>query len=423
MDAATLNIGASSFARDDMAKRRALAVKYLDRSWPNLRLDPRIAHRADLRAPGAPTSSPRGRARRSREAAPEPSSSAATASSTRSASAAWRACTSRAWTARAAFRSGSRSSASTRTSSRTISSSTCSSTRRASRPASTTPNVAQVFDLGKDDNTYWIAMEYLHGEPLREVMRRAEERRHAHPARARVRASAPTPPRVSTPRTSCAARTASCSASSTATSRRTTSSSPTTATPRSSTSASPRSADRLSSDPRGHAQGQARVHVARAGARRRGRSHDGHLRARRRALGAHDQPAPLPDGYRSRHAREGAGLHRPAARRRSCRGYPLELESVVMKALAKTQAGPLPRPRASSRARCSSFLMRRGVFVGPEEVAQFVTQRLRRPHPEARGAPRVGRGGHVDHQRRAGALARLDDGHGQRGAAQPRSGA
>jgi serine/threonine-protein kinase len=37
-------------------------------------------------------------------------------------------------------------------------------------------NVAQVFDLGKDDNTYWIAMEYLHGEPLREVMRRAEEK-------------------------------------------------------------------------------------------------------------------------------------------------------------------------------------------------------------------------------------------------------
>src|SRR5438105_9580334 len=35
-------------------------------------------------------------------------------------------------------------------------------------------NVAQVFDLGKDDNTYWIAMEYLHGEPLREIMRRAE---------------------------------------------------------------------------------------------------------------------------------------------------------------------------------------------------------------------------------------------------------
>ncbi len=37
------------------------------------------------------------------------------------------------------------------------------------------PNVAQVFDLGKTEDTYWIAMEYLHGEPLREVMRRTEE--------------------------------------------------------------------------------------------------------------------------------------------------------------------------------------------------------------------------------------------------------
>ena len=42
-------------------------------------------------------------------------------------------------------------------------------------------NVAQVFDLGKDDNTYWIAMEYLHGEPLREIMRRAEEVRTTVP--------------------------------------------------------------------------------------------------------------------------------------------------------------------------------------------------------------------------------------------------
>ncbi|HEU4404922.1 MAG TPA: serine/threonine-protein kinase [Polyangiaceae bacterium] len=36
-------------------------------------------------------------------------------------------------------------------------------------------NVAQVFDLGEDGGTYWIAMEYLHGEPLREVMRAVEE--------------------------------------------------------------------------------------------------------------------------------------------------------------------------------------------------------------------------------------------------------
>jgi serine/threonine-protein kinase len=37
------------------------------------------------------------------------------------------------------------------------------------------PNVAQVYELGKHDDTYWIAMEYLHGEPLRELMRRMEE--------------------------------------------------------------------------------------------------------------------------------------------------------------------------------------------------------------------------------------------------------
>ena len=37
------------------------------------------------------------------------------------------------------------------------------------------PNVAQVFDLGKHRDTYWIAMEYLHGEPLREVVRAVEE--------------------------------------------------------------------------------------------------------------------------------------------------------------------------------------------------------------------------------------------------------
>jgi serine/threonine-protein kinase len=38
-------------------------------------------------------------------------------------------------------------------------------------------NVAQVFDLGKDEHSYWIAMEYLHGEPLREVMRHLEDTR------------------------------------------------------------------------------------------------------------------------------------------------------------------------------------------------------------------------------------------------------
>ncbi len=37
------------------------------------------------------------------------------------------------------------------------------------------PNVATVIDLGEDDEGYFIAMEYLHGEPLREIVRRAED--------------------------------------------------------------------------------------------------------------------------------------------------------------------------------------------------------------------------------------------------------
>ncbi|HSQ65798.1 MAG TPA: protein kinase [Polyangiaceae bacterium] len=44
------------------------------------------------------------------------------------------------------------------------------------------PNVATVFELGKQDDSFWIAMEYLHGEPLREIMRRCDELRTTMPA-------------------------------------------------------------------------------------------------------------------------------------------------------------------------------------------------------------------------------------------------
>jgi serine/threonine-protein kinase len=42
-------------------------------------------------------------------------------------------------------------------------------------------NVAQVTELGEGEGNYWIAMEYLHGEPLREVMRSIEEGAPAMP--------------------------------------------------------------------------------------------------------------------------------------------------------------------------------------------------------------------------------------------------
>jgi serine/threonine protein kinase len=40
----------------------------------------------------------------------------------------------------------------------------------------THPNIVQIFDLGKIDKTYYIAMEYVHGRDLRSIMKRAKER-------------------------------------------------------------------------------------------------------------------------------------------------------------------------------------------------------------------------------------------------------
>jgi serine/threonine-protein kinase len=62
------------------------------------------------------------------------------------------------------------------------------------------PNVATVFELGKHEDTYWIAMEYLHGEPLREVMRRTEETGQPMPPRSPAESS-PMPPRLAFRRT------------------------------------------------------------------------------------------------------------------------------------------------------------------------------------------------------------------------------
>ncbi len=152
-------------------------------------------------------------------------------------------------------------------------------------------------------------------------------------------------------------------------------------------------------DARWHAQGQARVHVAGAGARRRGRPHHRHLRARRGPLGDHDQPAPLPHGHRSRHPREGDGLrghaaldHRPqlpgGARERRHEGA------------RQAQAGPLPDgarvlPRAPAVPRAQRPL--RGSGGGGE----LRPHRVRRSHPQARRAPGLGGRGDVDRQRRS----------------------
>jgi hypothetical protein len=40
----------------------------------------------------------------------------------------------------------------------------------------THPNIVQIFDLGKIDKSYYIAMEYIHGRDLRSILKRAKER-------------------------------------------------------------------------------------------------------------------------------------------------------------------------------------------------------------------------------------------------------
>jgi len=45
----------------------------------------------------------------------------------------------------------------------------------------THPNIVQIFDLGRIDRSYYIAMEYVHGRDLRTILRRAKERRVAVP--------------------------------------------------------------------------------------------------------------------------------------------------------------------------------------------------------------------------------------------------
>ena len=37
----------------------------------------------------------------------------------------------------------------------------------------THPNIVQIFDLGRIEKSYYIAMEYVHGRDLRTILRRA----------------------------------------------------------------------------------------------------------------------------------------------------------------------------------------------------------------------------------------------------------
>jgi eukaryotic-like serine/threonine-protein kinase len=49
------------------------------------------------------------------------------------------------------------------------------------------PNIAQIYDLGEVDGIYYIAMEYVHGEAISEVNKRAIQRRGAMPVALKCR--------------------------------------------------------------------------------------------------------------------------------------------------------------------------------------------------------------------------------------------
>ena len=104
-------------------------------------------------------------------------STGATASCRTSPTAGWPRSTSR-WTPASTVTWPSRSCATTWP--RTRRSSAGSAARPAPRPGSRTPTSSSVFDQGEDDGTMFLAMEYVPGQTLREVMKR---RGPAHPPR------------------------------------------------------------------------------------------------------------------------------------------------------------------------------------------------------------------------------------------------
>ena len=132
------------------------------------------------------------------------------------------------------------------------------------------PNIVSIYDRGEAEGTYYIAMEYLDGRTLKELIRA-----RAAPDARRDRVHAPDPRARSASRTG--------TGSSTATSSRTTCSS--TATGRLKVTDFGIARAGASADDRGRLDHRHRaVPLAGAGARRAGRPALRHLLARRRAL-------------------------------------------------------------------------------------------------------------------------------------------
>src|SRR5260370_35806280 len=59
----------------------------------------------------------------------------------------------------------------------------------------THPSIVQIFDLGRIDKSYYIAMEYVHGRDLRTILKRAKEKGLRMPLDLCLRVAGPASPR------------------------------------------------------------------------------------------------------------------------------------------------------------------------------------------------------------------------------------
>ena len=268
-------------------------------------------------------------------------------------------------------------------------------------------NIAQIFDLGKVDDSYFIALEYVHGKDLRAIFDRCKQqagdgcrdadragllRRHEGVRGARLRAQQAR-----------RARGASCT-SCTATSRRRTCSSRYEGEVKLIDFGIAKAAGKASKTQAGHPQGQVRLHVARAGARAAARSAQRHLRASA-SCSTSCSPA---SGCSS--ARATSRRWRRCATSRSCRRRPTTGRSPTSSSASCSRRWPrtsriatrtrstctttcrrsCTRPASSTRARISAAWMKK-TFAKEIEEETAKLEQYRADRAAGRGAAEVSR--------------------------------
>ena len=153
------------------------------------------------------------------------------------------------------------------------------------------------------------------------------------------------------------------------------------ATSSSSISASRARRTRIAQEQDRHAQGQVRLHVARAGDRPPARRPLRRVLGRRRARRAAHRPAPVRRGDRARRAADGA---RRAARapRQVRRRHRARAQRIVRKALKK-DPDERPQTAAELHEQLEDYLFAAGQRVGPNDLRAFA-ERCSTPIPKRR---------------------------------------